>query len=759
MKALVALALALGIAGLTAGLSSYAILVRELNRGYLETNPASAILRTDALDEGTLQAVRAVPGVKVAEARRVLSGRIKAGPAQWRTLTLFVVQDFAAIRVSKLMPQAGAWPPGPGEILIERDALQVAHARIGDEVTVRTARGVDHALRVSGTVKDVGQAQARMENLVYGYVTLQTLALLGEEPVLDRLYLQGGDAMQVKAVLEARGHPVTRVDLPEPGKHPHADLMGLLLLVLASFALFALLLSGALVMNLMTALMASQVRQIGVMKAIGGSRARIARIYLGQALLLGAAAVLIGLGPGLLGGRAIVQAMAVFLNFDIGSFAVPLWVFAVAALLGLLAPLLSAAWPVWRGTAVPVCEALTSHGVSQNNFGAGALDRALAGVGGLTRPVLLALRNAFRRRTRVLLTLGTLSLGGLFFMTALNVRASMIGTLDGLFAKMKFDLSVTLSTMASAGQVERAVRAVPAIASFEGWIQTEASFPNAGERFPVFALPPATRMLDLDIVRGRGLQADDTNALVVSSALAAKHRELQPGRTVTLRMGPVAQEWQVVGVARQPFSPPAGYISRLHLDTVGGQGGMTNSLRLALRGGSDLDAVRAALDKALEAEGLRAMASNTKADSRTGFDEHMRMIYVALVILSAILGGVGGLGLATTMSLNVLERRRELGVLRALGATPATVWLLVVAEGAVIGLASWAVAALLAWPVSKLIGRGLVIHAFHSSMDFVFEPRGVGIWLLLSLLLAVLGSFAPAVRATRDTIREALAYE
>ncbi|HEX4381399.1 MAG TPA: FtsX-like permease family protein, partial [Myxococcales bacterium] len=707
--------------------------------------------------------------VEVAEARRVLSGRIKAGPAQWRTLTLFVVQDFAAIRVSKLMPQAGAWPPKPGEILIERDALQVAHARIGDEVTVRTARGLDHALRISGTVKDVGQAQARMENLVYGYVTLQTLALLGEAPVLDRLYLQGGDALQVKAVLEARGHPVTRVDLPEPGKHPHADLMGLLLLVLASFALFALVLSGALVMNLMTALMASQVRQIGVMKAIGGSRARIARIYLGQALLLGAVAVLIGLGPGVLGGRAIVQAMAVFLNFDIGSFAVPAWVFAVAALLGLLAPLLSAAWPVWRGTAVPVCEALTSHGVSQNNFGADALDRALAGVGGLARPVLLALRNAFRRRTRVLLTLGTLSLGGLFFMTALNVRASMIGTLDGLFAKMKFDLSVTLAGTGTAEQVERAMRAVPEVQGFEAWMTTQGSLPGPGEThaaglhgggggapagsFPVFALPPATRMLDFDISRGRGLQPGDTNALVISSALAAQHRELQPGQTVTLRLGHMPKEFQVVGIARQPFSPPAAYIPREAIEMPG----MTNSLRIAVRG--DVEVARAAVDKALEAEGLRAMTSNSKADSRTGFDEHMRMIYVALVILSAILGGVGGLGLATTMSLNVLERRRELGVLRALGATPATVWLLVVAEGAVIGLASWGVAALLAWPVSKLIGRGLVIHAFHSSMDFVFEPRGVGIGLLLSLLLAVLGSFAPAVRATRDTIREALAYE
>ena len=63
----------------------------------------------------------------------------------------------------------------------------------------------------------------------------------------------------------------------------------------------------------------------------------------------------------------------------------------------------------------------------------------------------------------------------------------------------------------------------------------------------------------------------------------------------------------------------------------------------------------------------------------------MLMIYVFLIVMSGVLAGVGGLGLMTTMSLNVLERRREMGVLRAIGATPAAVWAIVVAEGAVIG--------------------------------------------------------------------------
>jgi putative ABC transport system permease protein len=188
---------------------------------------------------------------------------------------------------------------------------------------------------------------------------------------------------------------------------------------------------------------------------------------------------------------------------------------------------------------------------------------------------------------------------------------------------------------------------------------------------------------------------------------------------------------------------------------------MVNSLRLALDN-TEPDAIRALkadLDRNLEEQGVRARGSSTKAESRFGFDQHMLMIYVFLIVMSVIVGGVGGLGLMTTMSLNVLERRREMGVMRALGATPRIVWLMIVAEGIVIGLLSWTIAALLAWPISKAIGDLLVQVMFRSGLDFTFEALGLVIWLLVSIALSGIASFLPAWKASRITVREALAYE
>jgi putative ABC transport system permease protein len=191
------------------------------------------------------------------------------------------------------------------------------------------------------------------------------------------------------------------------------------------------------------------------------------------------------------------------------------------------------------------------------------------------------------------------------------------------------------------------------------------------------------------------------------------------------------------------------------------QPGMTNSLRLSLAH-NDFDSisiVKHEFDRNLEQQGVRARSSSSKAETRFGFDQHMLMIYIFLIVMSVIVGSVGALGLMTTMSLNVFERRREMGVLRAIGATPRVVWLIVIVEGLVIGILSWAIAALLAWPVSKVLGDMLTRAMLKGGVDFVFEPRGLLIWLIVSISVSAAGSFVPAWKASRATVREALAYE
>jgi len=272
----------------------------------------------------------------------------------------------------------------------------------------------------------------------------------------------------------------------------------------------------------------------------------------------------------------------------------------------------------------------------------------------------------------------------------------------------------------------------------------------------MLAIPPATDFHKLNIVEGRDLLPGETDTLVANTALLAKRPEMKVGRVVTIRMGPAQTSWRVVGISREPFSPPLAYVGKGFIEAR--HQGMANSVQLKLDKSDpkSIESVKAELDKNFELEGIQALASSTAAEGRYGFDQHMLMIYIFLIIMAAILSVIGGLGLMTTMSLNVLERGRGMGLLRAIGATPALVWFIVMAEGIVIGVLSWALAALAAWPFSKILGDTLVRLMFRSGLDFTFEPIGLTVWLLVSTGLAAIASFVPAWHASRSEVRDGL---
>src|SRR5579864_9045251 len=182
-------------------------------------------------------------------------------------------------------------------------------------------------------------------------------------------------------------------------------------------------------------------------------------------------------------------------------------------------------------------------------------------------------------------------------------------------------------------------------------------------------------------------------------------------------------------------------------------------LALEKKDGASIYAIRAALDDNLQREGIRVSGSRAQIDFRSAVDQHILMIYVFLVVMSGLILAVGGLGLATTMSLNVMERRREIGILRVLGASPSVVMLIVAAEAAVIGVMSWILSALAAAPLSRLLGNSLMAMLFKSEMDFVFALRGLWIWLAVAVVVSAFASLLPARSAARLTVRESLAYE
>jgi putative ABC transport system permease protein len=119
---------------------------------------------------------------------------------------------------------------------------------------------------------------------------------------------------------------------------------------------------------------------------------------------------------------------------------------------------------------------------------------------------------------------------------------------------------------------------------------------------------------------------------------------------------------------------------------------------------------------------------------------------------------VGGIGLASTMSANVLDRTREVGVMHAIGALPKAVRRIVVAEGVFLALTSCLVAVIPTLVLTAILGAGLGNLFMDAPLPYRISALAAGIWIALVILGAVLATDAAATRASRLTVREALAY-
>jgi putative ABC transport system permease protein len=166
-----------------------------------------------------------------------------------------------------------------------------------------------------------------------------------------------------------------------------------------------------------------------------------------------------------------------------------------------------------------------------------------------------------------------------------------------------------------------------------------------------------------------------------------------------------------------------------------------------------------ALEEHLKAVGMEVNYRQTSSEERTQIIGRFEVLIVFLLIMAVLLAVVGAIGLTGTMSLNVLERTREIGVMRAIGASDGSVFQIVVVEGLLIGVISWCFGALLAYPLGKLLSDAIGNITMKTAMDYAFSVNGMVGWLVIASVLAVVASLLPARNASRVSVRDVLAYE
>ena len=773
----VALAIAVGVYAIGVVLNTRELVVREYRADQDGALMAAAIVHTAPFDDALAHRVAEIPGVAAAEGRREVRARVYDEGNMPRDLVIFSVPDLDKMEVDHVTKLDPDGVPGKREIVLEWLALDYLGVEIGDSIVLELDNGAEKRLDVVGTVHDAQQLSPDITGKPTGYVTPETMGSLGLGEGFTQLRIRvsenPGDKAHINAVvdeieehLEATGRPVYgREVITESIADPFIETI---VLILSSFGLIILVLSGFLVVNAISALITQQIPQIGVMKLIGARRSQIMSLYIATVLVYGLIAIVLGIPLALVTSRFLMEGLVQgLLNVMPDSYSVPLYIIAVQAAVGLLLPLLAGLAPVIKGTRVTTQKALSEAGMESSAYGQGWVERLLSQVqriASMRRPLLLALRNTLRHKGRLVQTLIVLIIGTALFVSVLSVRASVDATVEGFMRFHQYDVSVELEKPYRLARLEQVTRQVPGVLAVEGWSLGGAVWlrPDGTESdgMRVYAIPADTTFMNPQPSEGRWL-GQARNEVVLNSDVVDREAGLGVGDEIVLEMGGREAVWHIAGIVPTESRGPAIYVKHEDYAYATRTPGRVTHLQVVTsrHDAASQNEMEAVLLEHLEAKGIGVSGTENTQMMREENKLMFTIIVAFLILMALLLAAVGGLGLTTTMSINILERVREIGVLRAIGASNLSVRQIVLVEGIVIGVLSWTIGMLISLPISSFMSEQLGLALINIPLVFQYSIGAAVLWFFVLQGVALVASLGPARNAVRLTIREVLAYE
>jgi putative ABC transport system permease protein len=791
--ALVVFSIAVGVFSIGVIVGAYVIIEHDMSASYAANNPMNVELRATPFDSDLVTAVANMPGVAQAEGRRVFAIRARIpGSSQWVTLNLVAIDDFSKMRINLLHAQSGKNQPAKKQVLLERKALQDLNASVGDTLEFELDNGTIKTMPVVGIVQDPSTGAGDYLAQPFAYVTMDTLTYLRQTDSFNRLFVtlsegQNDDihlrqmAASVKDKVEKSGVTVMRSRIAKTNEHPMASTVQAVLGILLALGVLILFLSSSLIANTLNALLAQHLRHIGVMKLIGARRRQIFQMYIALILAFGLIALLIAVPLGGQGAYALSAFIASKINFNILGYRIVPLAFAIQIIVGLAVPLLAGLTPVLSGSRITVLRALSGDMVrdekkhpasgtprdSRLERGQVRINKALTRRGiHIPRPLLISLRNTFRRKRRLLLTLFTLTMGGAIFVAVFNVRVTLHDYINQISNYFLADVTLDFDRPYRLNEVERVALQVPGVTAVEGWTYAgaEALYPDgsAADNLTILAPPAASKLVQPILISGRWLQPGDEKAIAISEGIRARFPTLEPGQTLRLKVNGKEGNWLVVGIFRfvnqQGIIAYSTYEYIAHLTHISDH---SFSYRIVIDSHDPAyqQTLSERLDKYFRDQGYHVNQARTGKATMKSASESLDILVTFLLIMALLTALVGSMGLTGTMGMNVLERTREIGVMRSIGAVDAEIMRMVIVEGVVIGGISWLLGALLSFPITYLLSGIISAAIFHSQIAVHFTATGFVIWLLVVLALSAVASVLPARKAARLTIREVLAYE
>ena len=751
----------------------------SMDGDYLSANPSEAQVYAAPLTDDMVEIARTIPGVDTVEGFSSVGARIVRADGTFVDINFTAVDDPASLNLNQLKPAAGETKVpryGDKETILDASALSLGYEP-GDKILVELADGKRREIKLTGYIHDVTGFPYNLANRANAYVTTDTLEWLGgDTSTYEQLAVSVAEkqtdpdhvtevAQAVADRMERAGATVYFVSVYQPGHHFAWSITQGIFFVLGVLGYLTVLLSGFLIVNTITALMTQQTRQIGIMKAVGGDTLQLAGMYVVLILGFGLGALLIAIPLANMAAQNIGGGMAQWLNFQAAPYHGYSATLIQQVIVALIVPLLAAIFPVYNSVRMTVREAISDYGLGGNaRPKADSVKRSSLLI---PRPIRISIRNTFRRKARLGITLFTLVLAGAVFIAVYNLWASFDKVIEDIQGYFLADINISFDRGYRYDKVASIAKNFPGVEGAEGWLEYTGTL-NMGEDDAgtqiLFVAPPSTSILiDPIITSGRWLEPGDENAIVIGNHLLQVYPDLKVGDWLTIDSNGRETDWHIVGIysITGNVSPPLLYVNYEYLSVLVGEPEMAYSLRIITAEHDSLtqrrinDQIQAAFGE----RGINIRSTQLGAEFIRDQKAQTDILVYFMLVMASLIAVVGGLGLMGTMSINVLERTREIGVMRAIGASNGDIQAIVITEGMVIGVLSWLISIFIAIPITNVLCYGVGMAILTAPMPPVFGVSGVIAWLIFTLVLGTLASALPARRASRLTVRDTLAYE
>ncbi|MFN2148948.1 MAG: ABC transporter permease [Anaerolineales bacterium] len=777
---LVIASIAVGVFAIGMVIATYDILGSDINISYAAVNPVNIDVTTAPFQENLVRIISHTQGVEDVEGQLKWEIRARKPDGQWQYVNLIAKSDYPGSRINTLTAIDGVIVPGEGQLVISTDFLNDTGFQVGDRVEVEIPDGTRHDLEVVGVVTDLGtNGGIDPESGANAYVTFDTLRQYGVPEAYNHLLAtvqgDGGDEMHIRQIaatveerLDRNGVMHFRTDTNLSTQNSMASTVLAVLGVLGVLGGLITILSSSLIINTLNALLTQHLRQIGVMKLVGGRSRQIMGMYLALILAYGVIALIITVPLGALAGYWLAEFVTNMMGAKLQGFRIVPLAILVQALIAFLLPLGAGFFPVNKGSRINVRRAISDDRGGDQPTELDFISRIFARIRWTSRPIMLSIRNTFRKKGRLVLTIFTLTIAGSVFIGVFNVRASLDNFMDQLMQYFMGDITIGFSQPYPIGRVKQVLEPFPGVAGIEAWGGARGEILDANDdlvvNISILAPPSDTFLLNPDLVAGRWIRPDERDALVVSDSIYEWYPDLQPGDLLRIEItGNRERPFTVVGVFRfvSMLGDPIAYADFGQISRMVKLPNQAASFKLITdtHDVRSLGAMSLAIDDYLKDRGFEVSSVATGETLRKDTTEAINILVVFLLIMALLTAFVGSIGLTGTMGMNVLERTREIGVMRAIGAVDRVVMQSVVVEALIIGLITWVLAIGLSFPISAFLLRIIGEAMMGSKMVLVFTPLGSAIWLGTVILLSFVASILPARNAARLTIQEVLAYE